>query len=135
MSEDEDMKREIWSIMCAKGIDFNQAKKIYRAQLEKSLKGYESQLDKEVAEEKERLFEIVKESVFAMVKDNYGIELIEDSQNGEIRFNNEDIFDTLVPLLKQLSSILAHPESVHVSVEFVRDENGEWEIKIINRAE
>lgn len=130
---------EIWNSMISKGLDFQQAKALYRKQLEKSLAGYESQIEKDVAIEKERLtneiFETAKKTAFAMVRENYGIEFVEDPESGEIIFENEEIFNFLIPLLKQLSSILAHPESTHVSIELTRDENDEWDMKIVNRAE
>ena len=139
MSEDEEMKREIWSIMCARGIDFNQAKALYRKQLEKKLAGYESKLDKEVAEEKEQItneiFAMAKEAVFATVKGKYGIELIENPESGEIIFENEPIFNLLIPLLRDLSPLLAHEETKHVSIELTRGADETWNIKILNRAE
>ena len=115
------------------------ADKWYRKELEESLAGYQSQFDKECAEEKERitneLLETAIAEVFAIVKRKFGVELVEDPENDEIIIDNLEILGNIVAILKEVSPLLAHPESKHVSIELTRASGEFWNIKIVNRAE
>jgi hypothetical protein len=102
---------EIWQIMISKGLDFNQAKAIYRKQLEESLAGFQSQIDKDVAIEKERILDELFKEIAEIIP--------EDS----------------VSFVAQIQRFLDNPENVHLTVELRRDENGKWFMEIINRVE